>query len=203
MLPLRQLKNRSASRLKTRLELYGKSSNSLADNSALRSAACIDYDGAEREAISCILRDCTRREFSVLLPLLLTASPLASLAQAQPGSLPTLEPGRYTQGEAYGEQRPARTAHRFLIGMLPDKIRLEAHFTVLTPGAGPEPVEHHRHTEMWLVHSGEVTLMTAGVKRTLKAGEMGLAPAGTDHSVYNASQTEPASYFVVAVGPPE
>ena len=149
--------------------------------------------------------DCTRREFSSLLPLLLGAAPLSALAegQAATGLLPKLEPGQYNQGEAYGEQRPARTSHRFLIGMLPNNIRLESHFTVLAPGCPPEPVEHHLHTEMWLVHEGKILLMTAGVTRTLKAGDMGLAPAGTDHSVYNASKTERASYFVVAVGPPE
>ena len=87
--------------------------------------------------------------------------------------------------------------------MLPDNIRLEAHLTVLAPGAGPEAVEHHKHTEMWLVHEGAISLMTAGVTRTVKAGEMGPAVAGTDHAVANASKTEPCSYFVVAVGPPE
>jgi mannose-6-phosphate isomerase-like protein (cupin superfamily) len=149
--------------------------------------------------------DCSRRQFAALLPALFAGSPLAALAQTQAGTAPLkpLEPGRYTQGEAYGEQRPARTSHRFLIGMLPDNIRLEAHFTDLVPGAGPEPLEHHKHTEMWLIHSGEVTLTTSGVTRTLKAGEMGLAPAGSDHLVANASKTEPASYFVIAVGPPE
>jgi len=143
-----------------------------------------------------------RRDFSALLPMLLASSPLAFDASAQSMTEP-LKPGRYTQGEAYGEQRPARTSHRFLVGMLPDNIRLEAHFTYLTPGAGPEPREHHKHTEMWLVHEGTVTLETAGKSQTLKAGEMGLAPAGSDHLVFNASKTEPASYFVVAVGPPE
>jgi mannose-6-phosphate isomerase-like protein (cupin superfamily) len=152
-----------------------------------------------------IAADCSRRQFAALLPALIAGSPLATLAQTQAGTAPlkTLEPGRYTQGEAYGEQRPARTSHRFLIGMLPDNIRLEAHFTDLVPGAGPEPLEHHKHTEMWLIHSGEVTLTTNGVTRTLKAGEMGLAPAGSDHLVANGSKTEPASYFVIAVGPPE
>jgi len=149
--------------------------------------------------------DVSRRQFAALLPSFLAVSSLAKITQAQAGtaSLSPLEPGRYTQGEAYGEQRPARTSHRFLVGMLPDNIRLEAHFTYLVPGAGPEPLEHHKHTEMWLIHSGEVTLTTNSVTRTLKAGEMGLAPAGSDHLVANGSKTEPASYFVIAVGPPE
>jgi mannose-6-phosphate isomerase-like protein (cupin superfamily) len=87
--------------------------------------------------------------------------------------------------------------------MLPDNIRLESHVTVLAPGAPAEAIEHHKHSEMWFVREGTVTLMTAGVTRTLKAGEMGLCIAGDDHYITNASKTEPASYFVVAVGPPE
>lgn len=145
-------------------------------------------------------RELTRRDFSALLPLFLAASPLA--AQAAAPATP-LKAGRYAPGEAYGAQRPVRTLHSLLIGMLPDNIRLEAHFTVLAPAAGPEPVEHHKHTEMWLVHEGAITLMTGGETHTVKAGEMGLAVAGTDHFVANASKIEPASYFVVSVGPPE
>lgn len=86
--------------------------------------------------------------------------------------------------------------------MLPDNIRLEAHTTTVAPSVAPEPVEHHRHREMWFVRSGEVVLMTNGETHILKAGEMGLAAAGTDHSVANASKTEPCSYLVIAVGPP-
>lgn len=144
----------------------------------------------------------TRREFSALLPMLLAAPALAN-AQAAPAPLAQVKSGRYEQGPAYGSQRPARTSHRFLLGMLPGNIRLEAHLTVLAPGAAPEPVEHHKHSEMWFVYEGAVTLMTAGEAHTVKAGEMGLAVAGDDHYVSNASKTEPASYFVVAVGAPE
>ena len=147
-----------------------------------------------------------RREFSALLPILVAAPTLARAAAQAQTAVATLAPltsGRYVPGEAYGDQRPARTSHRFLIGMLPDNIRLESHLTYLTPGAPPEPIEHHKHTEMWLVHEGTVTLMTKGTTRVLKAGDMGLCVAGDDHSVWNASKTERASYFVVAVGPPE
>jgi mannose-6-phosphate isomerase-like protein (cupin superfamily) len=87
--------------------------------------------------------------------------------------------------------------------MLPDNIRLESHVTKLAPGAPPEPIEHHKHTEMWLVREGTISLVTAGTTRTIKAGDMGLCIAGVEHSVANASMTEPAAYFVVAVGPPE
>ena len=146
----------------------------------------------------------TRRDFAALLPLLAAAPAfIPQTASAQNASLKTLRSGAYPEGPASGAQRPVRTSHHYLLGMLPDNIRLEAHTTTLAPGAGPEPIEHHKHSEMWFVREGELSLMTDGVTRTLKAGEMGLAAAGTDHSVANASKTEPCSYFVVAVGPPE
>jgi mannose-6-phosphate isomerase-like protein (cupin superfamily) len=151
-----------------------------------------------------------RRDFSALLPLLFAAPALLPAAEAQtapaaaaPAALPNLSSGKYEWGEAYGTQRPTRTSHRFLIGMLPDNIRLESHVTFLAPGAPAEPIEHHKHSEIWFVREGTVTLMAAGTIHTLKAGDMGLVTAGDDHYITNASKTDPASYFVLSVGPPE
>lgn len=152
-----------------------------------------------------------RREFSALLPLLVAAPALAPTADAQaaapqaagaPAQLPKLASGEYPMGPASNPQTP-RVSHHYLAGLLPDNIRLEAHVTFLAPGAPPEQIAHHKHSEMWFIHEGTATLMTAGTTRTLKAGEMGLCIAGDDHYITNASKTEPASYFVVAVGPPE
>jgi mannose-6-phosphate isomerase-like protein (cupin superfamily) len=153
-----------------------------------------------------------RREFSALLPMLLAVPALSTAAEGQSATgvpaapaaaLAKLTSGQYVWGEAYGGQRPTRTSHRFLIGMLPDNIRLEAHVTMLAPGAPAEPIEHHKHSEMWFVREGTVTLMTKGTTSTLKAGDMGLCIAGDEHFVANASKTDPASYFVLSVGPPE
>lgn len=152
-----------------------------------------------------------RREFSALLPLLAAATPFARAAQSQtpaappqaPAQLPKLVSGRYPQIEPTNPKPSPRMSKRFLMGMLPDNIRLEAHFTHLAPGAPPEPIGTHKHTEIWLIHEGTARLMTAGVTRDLAAGDMGLCVAGDEHTIYNASQTEQASYFVVTVGPPE
>jgi mannose-6-phosphate isomerase-like protein (cupin superfamily) len=152
-----------------------------------------------------------RRDFSALLPMLLAAPAHAPIVEAQagtqtapaPAQLPKLTSGQYEWGEATGAQRPVRTTHRFLLGMLPDNIRVEAHVTFLAPGAPPEPIDHHKHSEMWFMREGTATLMTAGASRTLKAGDMGLCVAGDDHYISNASKTEAASYFVLSVGSPE
>ena len=151
-----------------------------------------------------------RRDFSALLPMLLAAPALAPAAEGQsapaaaaPVALPKLASGQYVWGEAYGAQQPARTSHRFLLGMLPDNIRVESHVTFLAPGAPAEAIEHHKHSEIWFIREGTVSLMANGVVHTLKAGDMGLVIAGDDHYITNASKTEPASYFVISVGPPE
>jgi len=157
-----------------------------------------------------------RREFSALLPLLAaalvpeaegqasaTTSPAPTPQSTTPAPLAKLVSGRYPQIEPTNALLSPRMSKRFLMGMLPDNIRLEAHFTRLAPGAPPEPIGTHKHSEMWFIHEGTARLMTAGVTRDLVAGDMGLCIAGDKHTIYNASQTEPASYFVVTVGPPE
>ncbi len=117
--------------------------------------------------------------------------------------LEKLVSGRYTQIEPVNPKPSPRMSKHFLIGMLPDNIRMEAHFTHLAPGCPPEKIGTHKHTEIWCIHEGTARLMTAGVTRDLVAGDMGVCIAGDQHTVYNASQTEPASYFVITVGPPE
>jgi quercetin dioxygenase-like cupin family protein len=143
-----------------------------------------------------------RREFSALLPML-AAAPIAVSGQSTPVALKNLESGEYPQTGATSSATTGRTGAHFLLGMLPDNIRLEAHTTTLAPGAPPEPINHHKHTEIWFVREGEVSLMTKGVTRTLKAGEMGLCVAGDEHTVGNASKTASCTYFVATVGPPE
>jgi mannose-6-phosphate isomerase-like protein (cupin superfamily) len=148
-----------------------------------------------------------RREFSALLPVLLAASAAeaqtgASQATASAG-LPKLVSGVYPSGASTAKPSAPRISQRFLLGMLPGDIRIESHATHLAPGAPPEPLGHHKHSEIWFMREGTASLTTGGVTRTLKAGELGLCVAGDEHFICNASQTEPASYLVIVVGPPE
>jgi len=153
-----------------------------------------------------------RREFSALLPLLFAAPTLAPTAEAQasapqaastPHQLNKLASGQYPESAPSGPSPTGRTSRHLILGLLPDNIRIEAHVTTLAPGAPPEPIAHHKHSEMWFIREGTVSLMTAGVTRILKAGDMGLCIAGEDHSIGSASTTESATYFVVTCGPPE
>lgn len=137
---------------------------------------------------------------------MLAAAP--ALAQGEPkrsasAQLPKLQSGEFAEGAAHGPSATGRTGHSLTAGMLPDNILLKAHVTTLAPGAPPEPIEHHKHSEIWLVREGALALTVSGVTHTIKAGDMGICVAGDLHSVANASKTEPATYFVVDVGPPE
>ena len=150
-----------------------------------------------------------RREFSALLPMLVTASAMVQSAEGQtPPAVPhapleKLISGRYPPIAPANPHPGPRMSQHYLLGMLPDNIRLEAHVTHLAPGCPPEPIGTHRHTEIWFVREGTARLMTAGETRDLVAGDMGVCVAGDQHTIYNASPTEPCSYFVLTVGPPE
>jgi mannose-6-phosphate isomerase-like protein (cupin superfamily) len=152
-----------------------------------------------------------RREFSALLPMLLAVPALAPAAEGQavdpqPNAAHTLQAlasGKFPPGPASAEPTATHISHHYLQGMLPDNIRLEAHNSWQAPGAPHEAIGHHKHSEIWFVREGEAILMTAGVSRSLKAGDIGLCIAGDEHYIANASQTEPVTYLVLTVGPPE
>jgi mannose-6-phosphate isomerase-like protein (cupin superfamily) len=148
-----------------------------------------------------------RREFSALLPLLVAAPALGQKAEAQAGAaaakaLETLASGVYP-GDAVPDPKSPHVTHHYILGMLPDNIRLEAHGSILAPGVPHEKVGHHKHTEIWFLREGLATLYTAGTERPLKPGDMGVCIAGDEHWIGNASTTDPVSYFVLTVGPPE
>ncbi len=147
-----------------------------------------------------------RREFSALLPALLATSALAPSAEGQAApshDFAKLASGIYPPWPPSAKAPTTHISHHYVLGMLPDNIRLEAHDSWQAPGASHEAIGHHKHSEIWFIKEGEAILMTAGVERKLKAGDMGICIAGDEHFIANASQTEPVSYLVLTVGPPE
>jgi mannose-6-phosphate isomerase-like protein (cupin superfamily) len=152
-----------------------------------------------------------RREFSAFLPILLAAPALAPAAKGQaaapqsniPHNLVPLVSGQFSPQPTSAPPTATHISHNYLHGLLPDNIRLEVHSSWQAPGAPHEAIGHHKHSEIWFIREGEAILMTAGISRTLKAGDLGLCIAGDEHYIANASQTEPVSYLVLTVGPPE
>ena len=157
-----------------------------------------------------------RREFAALMPALLAlgsaqaqepvvpavAGPAGKDPKPTQAELKTLISGTFSPGPGYGSL-PKRVSHRYLIGMLTaGEIRLEMHETIQEPGAEHEPVDTHKHNEIWLVQRGTAALFINGVEHRMEAGDVGLVTAGDKHWVKNIGQGELA-YFVVTLGPAE
>lgn len=140
-----------------------------------------------------------RRNFTALLPALIASPSLVAKDHAT--SLSELKSGEFPAHNPPAEMK-GHDLHQFFIGMLPDNIRMESHISYLEPGTQHEPIEKHRHTEMWLVREGTIELYLNGTTHILSPGAVGLCVAGDMHWVRNAGNTR-ASYFVVTVGPPE
>lgn len=150
-----------------------------------------------------------RREFSTLLPALLSAAallPEAAVAQTAPTPAATtaLEPlksGVYPPSAPSGSPT-GRSSKRLVMGMLPGNIRCEAHVSTIEPGTPHEAIGTHLHSEIWYVVEGTPTLMTNGVERLMNVGDLGICSAGDTHYIANYSKSR-CSYFVITAGPPE
>jgi quercetin dioxygenase-like cupin family protein len=145
-----------------------------------------------------------RREFSALLPVLMSGlTLLPESASAQGSSLSVIESGVYKPSPMKAGSMAGHSSSRYLAGMLKaGNIRLEMHESKIEPGAEHEAVGTHLHSEIWLVREGTAELTTNGVARTMVAGDVGICCAGDKHFIANTSD-KPVTYFVVTVGPPE
>ena len=85
-------------------------------------------------------------------------------------------------------------------GKTPTGERVEAHETVLQPGAAPHAPHVHDHSEFWLVREGTVELTIGAKKYQLGPGGAGFAAGKEEHGIRNVGKV-PATYFVVAIGP--
>lgn len=143
-----------------------------------------------------------RRQFAALLPALVAG--VSSLpAKAAPPSLPLVESGVFKPGPPRTGSLPKRASQAYTKGTLKaGDIQIEIHETRQEVGAPHEPIETHLHNEIWLVREGTVELTVNGVARRMQAGDIGICVAGDKHYIQNVGET-PATYFVVAVGPPE
>jgi len=141
-----------------------------------------------------------RREFAALVPALLAG---LTGVEASAASLAPVESGAYHPTAPKAGVMPKRTSRAYTRGLLKaGNIQLEIHQTTQEVGAPHEPEETHLHTEIWFVSDGEVTLTVNGSPKVLKPGDVGICVAGDKHYIQNTGKT-PATYLVVAVGPPE
>jgi quercetin dioxygenase-like cupin family protein len=142
-----------------------------------------------------------RREFASLLPALLAGLSAQQASAAPP--LPVLESGVFKPGPPKTGSVPKRASQAYTRGLLKaGNIQIEIHETRQEVGAPHEPIDTHLHNQIWLVREGTVELTVNGTAHRMEAGDIGICIAGDKHYIQNVGDT-PATYFVVALGPPE
>ena len=137
----------------------------------------------------------SRRDMCFVLSGLLPAA--TSLGAADDSSLPS--------GTFPFDQLPIHAVKNAQIrpvlkGKLATGESLEVHETTLPPGGMPHAAHHHLHSEMWLIRDGTVELTISGTSHVLGPGSVGFVHSNEEHGVKNIG-ANPATYFVVAVGP--
>jgi quercetin dioxygenase-like cupin family protein len=139
---------------------------------------------------------CSRRQFGLLLPALLTPR---SLRLAGKGVLPA---------KAYRfEDLPTRVIgdnrlHPIVQGETHTGFPIEVHQTDLAPGGIPHAPHRHEHEELFLVREGTLEATIAGERTSLAPGSAAYVASNVEHGIRNAGKTR-AQYFVIALGQDE
>lgn len=91
------------------------------------------------------------------------------------------------------------TGRPILNGMTHAGCHLEVHETTLGPGQMPHAPHHHTHEELFLIAKGSLEITVSGKSTTIGPGGAAFIHSGEEHGARNPG-SEPAQYFVVAVG---
>lgn len=87
-----------------------------------------------------------------------------------------------------------------LRGELPTGEYIEVHETALAAGKMPHAPHRHKHTELMLLRTGELELILDRKTEPLAPGDIAWCASDQLHGLKNTG-TEPANYFVIAIGP--
>ena len=138
----------------------------------------------------------TRRELCGVIPAL-AFLPAISQSGASPDALQSTA---FPFADLKPRTSGAATIRNITKGKTPTGEMVEVHETVLAPGGTPHPPHHHAHSEFWLIREGNVEITINGTPHRIGPGSAAFAASNDEHGIKNIG-TEPASYFVVAIGP--
>ena len=137
----------------------------------------------------------TRRELSLLMPA------LAATAAAQEEPAKQALPAKvYKYSDLPVKQNGKNQTRAVLDGLTHLKDPVEVHITQLGPGEQPHGPHSHAHEEMVMLSKGELDVTISGKTTRIGPGSVGYVASGLVHGWKNPG-TEPAEYFVVALGP--
>ena len=137
----------------------------------------------------------TRRDLSLLLPLLAAAAE----ADGQAAAKPPLNSKTYAFDDLTVKKNANGSSRAVMNGTTHDGTPLEVHITEIGPGLAPHPPHHHGHDEMIVIRQGTLAVMINGKTSTLGPGSVAFAASGEEHGWKNVG-TDNAMYYVIALG---
>jgi quercetin dioxygenase-like cupin family protein len=120
----------------------------------------------------------------------------AAQASAQTASLPTKA---FDYEELPVKTNGANHSRAVLKGTTHSGFPIELHMTELGPHAAPHPPHKHVHEELLMIRRGTLEVTMLGKTENYGAGSVLYLASNDEHGWKNAG-TEPAEYFVVALG---
>jgi quercetin dioxygenase-like cupin family protein len=133
----------------------------------------------------------TRRDLSLLLPLLAAAD-----ASAQK---PQLTSKTYAFDDLPVKKNGANASRAVLNGTIHDGCPLEMHITELAAGLAPHPPHHHGHDEVVIIRQGTLAVTISDKTTELGPGSIVFFASGEQHGMKNVG-SESAMYTVIALG---
>jgi mannose-6-phosphate isomerase-like protein (cupin superfamily) len=139
--------------------------------------------------------DPSRRDLSLLLPLLAAARASAQSAAAM-SALPTKA---YAYDELPVKTSGVNKSRAVLKGGTHSGFPIELHMTELGPHAAPHPPHKHVHEELVMIRTGTLEVTMLGRTANYGPGSIIYIASGDEHGWKNAT-AEHAEYFVIALG---
>jgi mannose-6-phosphate isomerase-like protein (cupin superfamily) len=138
----------------------------------------------------------TRRDLSLLIPALAAAG---ASAQDKPAKK-VLTAASYKYDELPVKQNGLNQSRAVFDGLTHTNFPVELHMTKLAPGQMPHAPHHHVNEEVMMLKNGELEVTQGGVTSRVGPGSIVYVQSNVEHGWKNVG-TEPAEYFVIALGP--
>jgi mannose-6-phosphate isomerase-like protein (cupin superfamily) len=139
----------------------------------------------------------SRRHLSLLIPALAAAALEAVALQAEDKILPAKA---YKYEDLPVKVNGQNQGRAVFNGETHKGLPVELHMTKLGPGQAPHAPHHHVHEEVLMLKNGILDATFGGETTRLGPGSVIYMASNVEHGWKNPG-TEPAEYFVIALGP--
>ena len=138
----------------------------------------------------------SRRDLSFLIPAIAAAG---ASAQEKPAKK-VLSAASYKYEDLAVKQNGLNQSRAVFDGLTHSDYPVELHMTRLAPGQMPHAPHHHVNEEVMMLKNGELEVMQGGMTSRVGPGSIVYVQSNVEHGWKNVG-TEPAEYFVIALGP--